>query len=61
MNRLQELVVLAPFLEIDRCSAVGVDPPDDGEEVQLVGEVAVRSQESAEIDGVDCAAVVLIN
>ena len=61
MNWLQELVVLTPLLEINSCSAVGVDPPDDGEEVELVGEVAMLSQESPEVHGVNRATVVFIN
>ena len=61
MNRLQELAVLAPFLEVNRCSAIGVDPPDDGEEVKFVGEVPVLSEESPEVHSIDRAAVILIN
>lgn len=61
MHRLHELVVLAPFLEVNRCSAVGVDSPDDGEEVELVGELAVLAEEGAQVHSVNRATIVLVD
>lgn len=61
MDWLQQLVELTPLLEIDRCSTVGIDPSDTREEVKLIREVTLLSQESTEVYSINRATVVLVN
>lgn len=60
MHWLQESIILGPFLEVNRCSAVSVDPPDNRQQVQFIGEVPMLTQEGPEVHRVDGPTIVLI-
>lgn len=61
MNWLEELVVIGPLLEIYSCCSVRIDSPDNSQQVQLVGEVAMLPQERTEVHGIYRAAVVFVD
>ena len=45
MDWLQQLVVVRPLLKVDCRRPIGVDPSDNGQEIELIGKVTMLSEE----------------